>query len=218
MATEEEIKEKDKIYYSALVHAHIETSMERDRSLLAISTGAIGLIVTFMTTIKVKTVCELVLSLTDIMVFASVILLVLHVFRLNKRYVEKLVRNSVGYKPIDATEEDKKLGTFDTVIETLFIVGIALLILIGTITSINQLSSKEKNMTSEENKKSERIIESFQGLSKMNPKGEPATKSLQGLVNLNPKVDSATTSTTGTSGTSNSGSNNSGSSDSGKKE
>ncbi len=45
---------KDVAFYSAVVSAWVETKMERDRTIVTLSAGAIGLLVTLLTTVGVK--------------------------------------------------------------------------------------------------------------------------------------------------------------------
>lgn len=42
---------KEELYLSAVINGWIETRMERDRTLLALSTGGVGLLVTLVTTV-----------------------------------------------------------------------------------------------------------------------------------------------------------------------
>jgi len=184
-ANQDDLNEKQNIYYSAIVNAYIESSMERDRSLLNLSAGGIGLLVTLMTTVGVRSTCELLLYIASSVTFGSAIVLILHVFKLNKVYLLKLVKNEL-------TIEDNKLKRFDNAIYVLFISGVALLFSIGIFATINQLTSKEKGNMSDDNKKEKRIIESVQDLSKLRPDSTDGKKSLQGLADLKPKKDSGT--------------------------
>lgn len=89
--------------------------MERDRSLLNLSAGAIGLIVTLMTTVGVTSTCELFLYVTANLVFGATIILILHVFKLNKIYLLNLAN--------DNPADDNKLKKYGNSIFVLFIYG-----------------------------------------------------------------------------------------------
>ena len=181
-----ELKEKENIYYSALVSAYVESSMERDRSLLYLCAGGIGLLVTLMTTVGVQSTFELLLYITSFLAFGVAIILILHVFKLNRKYLVQLASNEEA----DETELKKT----DSIIYFLFISGVLLLFFIGLITSINQLITKEKNIMAKENKNDEkkttRLIESVDDLAKMSP-DTTVKKSLSDLAKLKPQADSS---------------------------
>lgn len=172
------LKSKEDIFYSAIVHAYIESSMERDRSLLYICSGGIAVLITLMTTVGVHSACELTLYILSFLSLGASIILILHIFKLNRHYLIQLDSND---KP-----DESELKKYDSIIYTLFIVGVSLLFAIAVITSINQLQSQEQAMSDKKDNNKKQIDESVQDLSKLIPN----KKSLDDLAKLKPQSDS----------------------------
>ena len=173
-------EEKKNIFYSAIINAYIESSMERDRSLLYLCGGGIALLVTLMSTVGVHSICELILYIAAFLVLGTVIILILRVFRLNQNYLIQLAS--------DKDPDEAPLKKIDSAIFILFIVGVCLLFTIGVLTSINQIISKEMTEMADDGKKIKRVDESVKDLSKLHP---DAMKSLQDLAKLKPSADSS---------------------------
>jgi hypothetical protein len=178
-----DLKERERIYYSAIVDAFIDSSMERDRSLLTLSSAGIALDVTLMTTVGVHSTFELILYILSVLLFGSAIIFILHVFKLNKEY---LLRLASGEKA-----DDPKLKKADNAIYALFVSGIILLFAVALSSAVYQLNHKENHTMSSEEKKSKRLDESLDNLSKLGPEDIDAKKSLNGLSQLKPKPDSS---------------------------
>lgn len=171
--------EQKNIYYGAVVSGFIESSMERDRSLFTISAGAIGLLITLMSTVGPRFRYEIAIYIFSFLSFGLCIILLLKVFNLNKEYFKQLAK--------DEEPDDAKLGMYDKWIYRFFIIGICLFFAEGIITSINQLKSVEvKAMAKEEQKPKEFSVD---GLSKLVPDSDKtAIKSVAGLANLKPQA------------------------------
>jgi hypothetical protein len=196
--TEDEMnQQKEIVYYQTLLSAYSENSFEKDRSLLTLSGGAIGLLITLLTTVGVSSSAELVLYILTFLFFGICIVLLLYVFNLDKAYLLKIANKEV----ID----DKKLIIFDHAIFILFLVGIVLFSSIGIVAGINQINKKEQIIMSKESSKRP-VDESLQGLNKMLPDSD-CKKSLQGLNKLEPPATSPQPSQPKTTTTTNSGTN-----------
>ncbi len=170
-----DLEERKRIYYSAIVNAFIDSSMERDRNLLNLSAGGIGLLVTLMTTVGVHSTFGLCLYISSIISFSVAIILILHVFKLNKSYLLKLAT--------DEKTTEVPLKKYDSAIFILFILGIIFLFSIGLSTANHQLNSKESQTMSADVNKKKRIIESVDDLSKLSP---DSIRSLTDLAKLKP--------------------------------
>jgi hypothetical protein len=181
-----QLQEKLNIFYGAIVNGHIESSMERDKSLLTLSGGAIGLLITLMTTVRIKTWYEIVIYLCAFAVFAATIHLLLKVFDLNKGYYQQLAK--------DEKADDILLRKYDVRIYRLFIFGIFLLFVEGTIVTINQFQSNGDKTMAEEEKKPIRLPASVTGLSNMVPDSQIIKKSIVGLQDMKPVVNNTDTS------------------------
>lgn len=105
---------------SLLIQAWIDTRMERDRSLLTLSGGGVGLLVTLLTAGLITSACPRLLAGTALLCFTVSILLALTVFHGNAEYVEKIL----------ATGEDPptKLRWLDFWLVMVFGVGVVFLL------------------------------------------------------------------------------------------
>jgi len=171
---------RDVAYYSALVNAWIETKMEKDKSILSLSSGGIALLVGLLSTIGIVYLWELVLYSLAIIAFIGSIISVLIVFRRNSIHIEDVIKDNKDY--------DKSLGFLDRLIPFLFIIALFFSFAIGIITAVNNYHCKgEINMSS--TKKVVNISESLNRISSIKP---DQTKSLNGIANLRPNQDNNT--------------------------
>jgi hypothetical protein len=110
---------------NVLMQTWIDTRMERDKSLLLLSGGAIGLLAGLVGPLAVLTgVCEVVLLGLSAVAFAACILSVLCIFTANSRHLEQ-VRAGVDNPP------HRWLDTLDATAVSSFVVGILLAIALG---------------------------------------------------------------------------------------
>lgn len=77
-------------YHAASYNAWFNTSLEHDKSLLALSAGGIGLLLTLLTTIGLSSAEALVLYVSAIMCFVVALVAILVVFRRNRTYIENI--------------------------------------------------------------------------------------------------------------------------------
>jgi hypothetical protein len=97
---QKQLDEKELAYYSALVNGWIETKMERDKSLLTLSTGGLGVLITLLSTMGVKELCELILYASASFCFVITIILCVIIFGRNANYLEKVIKGFQGDDPI----------------------------------------------------------------------------------------------------------------------
>ena len=76
-------KQKDVAFYSSLVGAWIETRMERDKTIIVLSAGGIGLLVGIVSTSGVESAWELTFYAVALLAFLGAILVCLWVLRRN---------------------------------------------------------------------------------------------------------------------------------------
>lgn len=79
---------------SILLQAWVDNRMERDRSLLSLSAGGVGLVVTLLAAGLVNTIWLKVLAALSMMAFAGSVASSLAVFRKNPEYLEGLLRGN----------------------------------------------------------------------------------------------------------------------------
>jgi hypothetical protein len=194
--------EKEVAYYTAKVNAWFNTKLERDKSLLVLSAGAIGLLVTLLTTIGVNSFDLLFIFAASMVSFLICIVTVLTIFSRNAKYLEELIAGE--------RTNDSILGFLDSLSIFTFIIGVILASIIGLATAMNNIISKEITMPDE--KESAIGICSYNGASNLAPQGIEK-RSFNGAQNLAPQRPNS--STVNSSGNSQSGQNQS--TDSGNK-
>jgi len=119
--------QKEVEYYAAKVNAWFNTRIEYDKSLLVLSAGAVGLLVTLLTTVGVNS-CELLfLFFVAISSFVICIIVVLAIFLRNTKYLEALIAGNVADDPV--------LRFLDLLSISSFIIGIVLASVIGLLTA-----------------------------------------------------------------------------------
>ena len=76
-------QEKEVAYFSAIVDAWVETRMEKDRALLGLSTGGVGLLATLLTTVGVARMWQLILYSAGALAFGFAIVTAIRIFGRN---------------------------------------------------------------------------------------------------------------------------------------
>jgi hypothetical protein len=188
--TPEEIENQKHIeFYSASLNAWFNTSLEHDKSLLTLSAGGIGLLVTLLTAVGLSSAESLVLYICAIVSFAISIISILAVFKRNNNYIEAVICNkNQGMDPV--------LGRLDTTALVAFGIGVLFTAIIGISTAINSYSGKDVNMANDKKNQSVYIRESFNGVAKLQSGYEQ--KSFNGAANLKPSTTTQPTADTGT--------------------
>lgn len=172
-----ENKEKNIAYYSALVNAWVESNMERDKSILSLSVGAIGLLVGLLSTVGIKNKWELIFYISALIAFIFSIIVILLVFRRNSKYIEDVITNK-------NKGQDKILEFLDKLVIFLFIIALVFSSTIGIITALNNYSYGDTKMSNKEKGQF-----SLNKISMIKP---DQTRSLNGIANLKPSQDSNT--------------------------
>ena len=141
MAEKDDLKEVE--YYAALYNAWVNSRMERDKSLLILSGGAIGLLVTLLTTIGVSSVHALMLYALAILSFVVCSASLVIIFGRNSEHLEQIAKGE--------DKRDEWLGPLDRVALGSFFFGIVLSLAIGLSTGIDSLQeSRESAMSKKE--------------------------------------------------------------------
>lgn len=127
-------KEKEIEFYSAAVHAWFGTRQEHDRSLLILSAGGIGLLVTLLSTVAIHSTAIVVLYILALVFFLVCLGTVLSIFKANATYLVAIVNNP------DKKAEDKCLGVLDMIAIGSFSVAAALSSVIGIVTVLQRFN------------------------------------------------------------------------------
>jgi hypothetical protein len=181
-------------YYSALVNSWINTRLDRDKTLVTLSTAGVGILITLLTGRKVvgwPQWCSYSLALAG---FILCVMLALHTMRLNSDYIEAILSKSDDEPKPEVDSIAAKLRCLDNAVVSCFIVGLLSSVAFGLLFGVQSNTPKGDNpMVSDEHKK---VIQT-----------DDFKKSLSGLHNLEPKVEpsSSGTESTGTQTQSNPG-------------
>ncbi|MBT9172017.1 MAG: hypothetical protein DDT21_00393 [Syntrophomonadaceae bacterium] len=123
--------QKEVEYYAAKVNAWFNSRIEYDKSLLALSAGAIGLLVTLLITVGVNSFELLFLFFAAIISFVICIIAVLAIFLRNTKYLEALIAGNRTNDPV--------LRFLDLLSISSFIIGIVLASVIGLLTATTEV-------------------------------------------------------------------------------
>lgn len=115
---------EDEAFRSASINAWIQSKMERDKALLTVSSGGIGLLVTFLQFKENIESCHSILYYIAFFSFITCIISIIVIFSRNAKYIEKLLSS-------DTKENDRILGIFDYTAVIFFSIGILFTIVIG---------------------------------------------------------------------------------------
>ena len=196
-----ELEGKNIAHYSVLLSAWIQTKMERDRTIVTLSAGAIGLLVTILTAVGVKSVWEIPFYIISIIAFLISIWSSLVIYQLNSQHLEEAIRGS--------SERDPRLEKYDKRSIGAFIIGALSALVIGILSASFQLTKSEGIIMSEKDSSSKKITskatlkESVNGITNLYPYDIP-NRSLDGITNLSPQaIEQPAESQSQTSGNSN---------------
>ena len=164
--------QKEVEFYAAGVTAWYNTRLEHDKSLLALSSGGIGLLITLLTTIGVSSATGLVLHLLAIFSFLVCLVAILFIFLKNSSHIEDVLKT-------DAQQFDPLLAKLDKIAFVAFALGILFSSVIGVSAAINSYSSKEKTMTNENKQQTGLANDSVNGVSNLKP-AQDLNKSFNG--------------------------------------
>lgn len=120
--------EKEVAYYSALVNAWVTTKMERDKSLLTLSAGGLGVLITLLSTVGVKEIGELILYACASVCFAVTIILCVAILGRNATYLKNAVKGYQGDDMILAWLD--RLNSFSFIMAVIFsfLIGLTMIV------------------------------------------------------------------------------------------
>lgn len=147
--------EYDLQLYAASCNAWFATRLERDKSLLTLSSAGIGILITLASTVGPKSVEMLILYIVSLALFISSASFTLLIFQRNSSYISNTLINKKDAK-------DPLLIFFDRAAVT-FGAGLALSCVIGFSTAISSFIERSHEMTQKQNLKDHTGIESFAG-------------------------------------------------------
>lgn len=169
---------KDVEFYAANLNAWFNSALERDKNLLTLSSGAIGILVTLLSTSGIQQPYQLCLYIATLLCFLTCIVLVLNVFQANQRHIQQVINGFEGFDP--------KLKIIDKFVNYAFGMGVTLSILIGVTAAVHSNTERSENMS--KNTKTTGVVvanDSVNGLSNLKP-NTVLQKSVNGASQLKP--------------------------------
>lgn len=185
--------EKEVEYYAAKANAWFNTKLEYDKSLLVLSAGAIGLLVTLLTTVGVNSFVLLFVFFAAIISFVVCLFTILAIFLRNAKHLEELIAGRRTSDPV--------LGFLDSLSISSFVIGIVLASIIGVATATAEVLNKEIIVSKEKetNQSTVPLRESFNRASNIAPQTtDTGQKSFDSAQNVAPpKQDMGNSNTSG---------------------
>lgn len=149
-------------FYAANLNAWFNTRFEHDKSLLTLSAGAVGLLITLISAVGVKSVEILILYVLALFCFIVCLGALLWIFRRNAKHLEDVVS--------EIEKNDQLLDVLDRVAVITFMLGVVFSSIIGISTAIYSYIDKVTEMT--DKKISSKLVisqDSFSGVAAMKP-------------------------------------------------
>jgi len=134
MPDDEKANPKDTAYYSALLSAWIQSRMERDRTLITLSSAGIGLLLTLSSTVGPNSKAILALYCLGFLGFTVAIFSCLHIYQRNSRHIERQLT--------EPPASDPTLSRFDRLSWAAFFLGVASVVGIGILSAIIRLMER----------------------------------------------------------------------------
>ena len=131
-----ELEGKNVTHYGAILSAWIRTKMERDKVLLTLSAGGVGLLVTIFSTVGVKYWWEILLYGIAVIFFVATITVCILIYDRNSKHLEDVLR--------EKSTRDYVLERYDKLSRIFFIAAVVLSMGIGAVTAYNKLSELNK--------------------------------------------------------------------------
>ena len=169
-----DLKDKQDIeFYAASVEAWFNTRIEHDKSLLTLSAGGIGLLITLLTTVGASSIQILLLYGFAILFFLVCIISILVIFKRNSDHLVRVIQGK--------EEKNILLQFLDKIALCSFIIAILLSSILAISIGTDVLYSKmEVNMSDTKKEKGlKNLNESFNGISELK-------KSFNGVAQLRP--------------------------------
>ena len=176
-----ELEGRNVAHYQVILSAWINSRMERDKTIITLSSVAIGLLVTVVTTIGLNGIWQYLFATIAFAGFIIAIFSCLHIYQFNAKHLEEVLRDKEGKNTSNLLKNLDKLSSRCFYIGVIFGILMALFISFQKTGSLTM--SKKKHDTP---KKVEKIQESLTGIKNLSPK-DIETASVEGISNLKPE-------------------------------
>lgn len=169
---------KEVEYYAAQVNAWFNTKFEHDKSLLTLSAGGIGLLVTLLSTVGINSLGALVLCVLALVSFIICLTILLWIFRRNAKHLEDVCQNKATSDPV--------LALLDKLAMLSFLSGVVFSAIVSISTAINSYQEKEQKLAEDKTNKQVLAYDSVNGHIGMAPTGT-AKLSVEGISKMSPE-------------------------------
>lgn len=176
----ESIDEKEIAWYAAGLGAWYATRLEHDKSLLTLSAGGIGLLITLESTVGIPSLTALIFASLAVLAFIACLVAVLLIFKGNSDHLEEVVHAGKGHSP--------RLAFLDRFAISAFLAGVILSCVVGFAGATRSIATKRFDMAYV--KKTTTYADSVNGVHRMKP-ADKIIKSFNGVGNMSPASQSA---------------------------
>lgn len=159
---------KQVAYYQACLGAWVNTRMERDKTLLALSAGGVGVLVSLLTAVGVSSVFGLAMYFVPLSLFVATILVCIRILEENAEYLENVINEG-------AKGHSNKLRRLDHWAKSFFIIAVMMSAILALSIAGQQILTEE-NQSMNDERREERLV----------PSEEIKKESLDGIGNLGP--------------------------------
>ncbi len=171
---------KEVEYFAAIANAWVNTRIEHDKSLLTLSAGGVGLLITLLSTVGIKTTDIFIFFALAIISFVICLGAVLWIYKRNATHLEDVIK--------DDAKSDSLLSILDNVALGTFFIGVLSSSIAGFLIAAHSFTEKEKYMSSDNKQVTSRVVaDSVNGIAQINPgRLGVAAASVNGISNLMP--------------------------------
>jgi len=165
-------------FYSQSYASFYNTTMEKDKSILAVSAGGIGFLITLINFSKEIEIFEYIVFLFAALSFIVAIFTIIHIFGKNAEYIIALTTESN-----DCDEKECKLKILDKIATYAFYSGVALSLILGVTLSYKNIRMEVITMSEKK--------ETSQAISQINESAAGASvikRSFSGANQIKPTV------------------------------
>ena len=172
--------EKAIAWYAAGLDAWYATRLEHDKSLLTLSAGGIGLLITLESTVGIPSLTAMIFASLAVLAFIACLVAVLLIFKGNSDHLEEVVQAGKGHSP--------RLAFLDRFAICAFLAGVILSCVVGFAGATRSIATKRFDMA-DVKKTTTYAADSVNGVHRMKP-ADKIIKSFNGVGNMSPASQS----------------------------
>jgi hypothetical protein len=185
--SDDQTEKRELAHYTATVTAWFNTRMEHDKSLLTLSTAAIGVLIALASKITLNSLASLILYIAALLSFILCLTAVLWIYRQNSKHLENMLQSDAA--------RDRLLSFLDPAALCTFGAGIVFSSLLGLAIAVGSFKSQESAMPGNDKGTTQIFNDSFNKAANTRPAGSVALlqRSFNGAAKLKPEAAPAQT-------------------------